>query len=548
MKVSLSQVAAKMLPTKTSETSFPVAGMFSAALADAWPVDDKEPVKSDRAVVSHGLKDDKVKAHPKDDKKSSTETLPTTKPVEDLRVPLMMLNTGAVQAPKPELREKAAPAATTEATRHEKVGHVSSVAVAAGYIDRHFNPPTQPPVTLAKSLSVGEELGAQGHVETAPAEKLDSRKPQPDKPEQINHTPSPARQMKDEAMAAVTSRMPAVQSSTNQNVAEIAAAIRAHGDVLAADVPAAKETRATRSARQAEPTFSSVGNTSQKSPAVLQSHSTVAQILHAINNPTESNPMLAAVKDSARQDLPHSEQKGAAQKQAERTPPAVSPGADAGSHSSHHAKSESAAGATNFQNHAEVMPAKIGDRSEVPASTQILHAAGEHGIVREPSDKVLSPGAATVAHTSPGTAHLNTEEVVTTPGYAFHAARLVERLNQSELRVGVHAGDLGKVDIRTSLGRNQFTAEISVERGELGRALTAELPSLHTRLAEQHLPAANITVQDYSAGASSDQQGSRQNRTLPPMNVASGGTEGDTAVFAPMIDVMEPTTRLDIHM
>jgi len=547
VKVSLSQVAAKMLPTKTSETSSHVAGMFSAALADAWLVDDKEPEKADGLGVSHAHKEDKVKPHPKDDRKSSTEILPTAKPVEDLRVPPMMVNTGAVQAPKPELREKAAPVPTTEATRREKAGHVSSVAVAAGYIDRHYTPPTQAPITLAKNLRFGEELGGQGHVETAPAEKLNSREPQPDKLEQINHNASPAGQMKDEAIAAVPARMPAVQSSTSEPAMEIAAAIRAQADLPVAGVPPAKETRGTRPARQAEPAFSSVGNTSQKSPA-LQSHSTTEQIMHAINNPSESNPISAAVKDSARQDLPHGEQKAAAQKQAEQTPSAASPGADAGSHSSHHAKSESAAGATNFQNHAEVMPAKMADRSEVPAPAQVLHAAGEHGIVREPSDKVFSPGAATVAHTSPGTAHLNTEEVTTTPGYAFHAARLVERLGQSELRLGVHAGELGKVDIRTSLGRTQFTAEISVERGELGRALTAELPSLHTRLAEQHLPAANITVQDYSAGASADQQGSQHNRTFPPMNVTSGGTEGDTALFAPMIDAMEPTTRLDIHM
>ena len=131
----------------------------------------------------------------------------------------------------------------------------------------------------------------------------------------------------------------------------------------------------------------------------------------------------------------------------------------------------------------------------------------------------------------------------------MHAARLVERLGESELRVGVNTGEFGKVDIRTSMGRNQFTAEISVERGELGRVLAAELPNLHTRLSEQHLPTANITVQDHSAGASGDQQGSRQDRTLAQtMNTSSSAGELDTSWLPPVAEALEAGTGLDIHM
>jgi flagellar hook-length control protein FliK len=132
----------------------------------------------------------------------------------------------------------------------------------------------------------------------------------------------------------------------------------------------------------------------------------------------------------------------------------------------------------------------------------------------------------------------------------LHAAKLVAGLEQSELRVGLRGGEFGSVDIRTSLVRNQFTAEISVERGELGRALVAELPSLQHRLTEQHLPAADITVQHESSNNASEfQQGSRQDQSMATTaGVSSDSAQEDSTLPLMPVEVMETTTRLDIHM
>jgi flagellar hook-length control protein FliK len=132
---------------------------------------------------------------------------------------------------------------------------------------------------------------------------------------------------------------------------------------------------------------------------------------------------------------------------------------------------------------------------------------------------------------------------------SLHTAKLVAGMERSELRMGLRTGEFGNVDIRTSLVRNQLTAEISAERGELGRALAAELPGLQHRLTEQHLPAANITVQDNSGGGTAEsRQGSHQNQSASPVSDSSRRANEDS--LAPMLPVeaMEPTNRLDIHM
>jgi flagellar hook-length control protein FliK len=162
------------------------------------------------------------------------------------------------------------------------------------------------------------------------------------------------------------------------------------------------------------------------------------------------------------------------------------------------------------------------------------------------SPKTTSAPSATAATED---AEAATEAAAVSANSPIHAARLVAGIEQSELRVGLRSGEFGNVDIRTSLVRNQFTAEISVERGELGRVLAAELPSLQHRLSEQHLSAADITVQHHSSGGSSEfQQGSRQGDRAVPVN--SSGDRESQGGSMPVLPVehMETTARLDIHM
>lgn len=131
----------------------------------------------------------------------------------------------------------------------------------------------------------------------------------------------------------------------------------------------------------------------------------------------------------------------------------------------------------------------------------------------------------------------------------IQVARLIERAGQTELRVGIQAGEFGNVDIRTSMARSQFSAEISVERGELGRVLSAELPALHNRLAEQRVPVSNIVLQDHSASNNSSdlRQGSRNN-PYPQTNLFRNDEAEPSVAPVFSVDSVESNTGLDLHM
>jgi flagellar hook-length control protein FliK len=132
----------------------------------------------------------------------------------------------------------------------------------------------------------------------------------------------------------------------------------------------------------------------------------------------------------------------------------------------------------------------------------------------------------------------------------IQVAKLMERAGEAELRVGIQAGEFGNVDIRTSMGRSQFTAEISVERGELGRAMSAELPSLQHRLAEQRVPPANIILQNNNLGSGSSdlRQGTRQHQyaATPLPAIAADDADSNPPLIA--MEAMESSTGLDIHI
>jgi flagellar hook-length control protein FliK len=196
---------------------------------------------------------------------------------------------------------------------------------------------------------------------------------------------------------------------------------------------------------------------------------------------------------------------------------------------------------------------KAGD---VSVSSPLVGTQAAHGVVSgndAPGASARADAHAGEALQSPvaGNADIDArvQAAATYANSLLHSARLVERMGQTELRVGIQTGEFGNVDIRTSMVRNQFTAQISVERGELGKVLAAELPSLQNRLSEHRLPMANITLQNQSSGGSEGfGQGSRQSQTMP-QTATPQGSEGELApVVMGLADASISSERLDVHM
>jgi len=196
---------------------------------------------------------------------------------------------------------------------------------------------------------------------------------------------------------------------------------------------------------------------------------------------------------------------------------------------------------------------KAGDvsASAVPVGTQVAHAASSANDAPGATAKTDGHAAAALQSPVPGTteADARIQAAATYANSLLHSARLVERVGQTELRVGIQTGEFGNVDIRTSMGRNQFTAQISVERGELGKVLAAELPNLQNKLSEQRLPMANITLHNQSSGGSAGfGQGSRQSQTMQKIAIPQS-SEGELApVLLGLTEASASTGRLDVHM
>jgi flagellar hook-length control protein FliK len=194
--------------------------------------------------------------------------------------------------------------------------------------------------------------------------------------------------------------------------------------------------------------------------------------------------------------------------------------------------------------------------SALPATNSANAALVSNGLVHKndaggamsANDRLAGPSSAPSADAI-AQVEKHAEAVAAYPNTLFQSAKLVERLGQAELRVGFQAGEFGNVDIRTSMARNQFTAQISVERGELSKVLAAELPSLQNRLSEQRLPNTNIILNNQAGGGSAGfEHGSRQSQTSRQITIPqTSGEESLPAAVTPH-EIPVSSTRLDVHM
>lgn len=106
----------------------------------------------------------------------------------------------------------------------------------------------------------------------------------------------------------------------------------------------------------------------------------------------------------------------------------------------------------------------------------------------------------------PSTAHIVQEPEMAEPlpGSAglLNSSRLMDRVNQSELRVGVHSADFGEINISTRMNSEGMTAEISVQHAALRDAISADLPSLTEHLHMQQVTMEGVVVVPQTTGAS----------------------------------------------
>jgi len=100
-------------------------------------------------------------------------------------------------------------------------------------------------------------------------------------------------------------------------------------------------------------------------------------------------------------------------------------------------------------------------------------------------------------------------------GSAINTARVIQNMNETEMRVGMRSTEFGDISIRTMVTQQQMQTQISVDHSELVSALTAHIPSVQAKLGADYGLHASIEVSQGGASFSNNQGQSSQKDHKP---------------------------------
>ena len=128
-------------------------------------------------------------------------------------------------------------------------------------------------------------------------------------------------------------------------------------------------------------------------------------------------------------------------------------------------------------------------------------------------------------------------------------AKFIQGMSGSEFRVGMQSQEFGSIDIRTSVARHMFSAQISVEHGDVAKSLATELPALYSKLADQQVPVANIVIQGQGLATSSGLAQDAQPQQGWNSQQSNGGASPTSEAILPVLtEGLESSGRLDIRI
>jgi len=117
---------------------------------------------------------------------------------------------------------------------------------------------------------------------------------------------------------------------------------------------------------------------------------------------------------------------------------------------------------------------------------------------------------------------------------AINSARVIQSMNETEMRVGMRSTEFGDISIRTMVTQQQMQTQISVDHSELVSALTAHIPAVQAKLGSDYGLHASIEVSQGGASFTGNQQQSSQREYKPStpfvqMDVVGSTTDTERA-------------------
>ena len=129
--------------------------------------------------------------------------------------------------------------------------------------------------------------------------------------------------------------------------------------------------------------------------------------------------------------------------------------------------------------------------------------------------------------------HLTAAAADTSEGAAsagINTAKLIQTMSQTEMHIGLRSAEFGDISIRTAFSQQQMFAQISVDHGDLGRAIAAATPGLQARLGGDF--GVNASIQVHQSGASFSGGGGTASQQQPQRSSARQVREDSGAVSA----------------
>jgi hypothetical protein len=168
-------------------------------------------------------------------------------------------------------------------------------------------------------------------------------------------------------------------------------------------------------------------------------------------------------------------------------------------------------------------PAKSADSGAAPTQTVTIQ-----GVPRESTPH--EPTAASIAARPTGQP-LPAQTADAAAVTAINTARLIQNLNQTEMRVGMHSAEFGEISIRTMVSQQQMTAQISVDHSDLGNAISAHIPAMQEKLGGDTGLKALVQVGQGSMSFSGERGGSsprQQPSRVAPARIESANMSIET--------------------
>jgi hypothetical protein len=183
-------------------------------------------------------------------------------------------------------------------------------------------------------------------------------------------------------------------------------------------------------------------------------------------------------------------------------------------------------------------------------------------VLQPDAAQAAPPDASRQAAAAPVTAPTAAADT-TVPQPAINSARVLQSMQGSEMRVGMHTAEFGNVQISTSINtlatHQTMAAQLSFEHADLARMVTAHLPSIESKLTSESGMQTRLEVRDHSAAAGGDmgrqagsgEQGAQRRSSGPgsgTVTSAAEATQPGALIAPPAATTSLAGMRLDIHI